>query len=181
MFSKLIKMSILTLLAYLLQATVAQHIAIGGVAPNIAFALTAVVSIALGRKYAFVMSLAVGYLLEIMLPALNYINLIAYPVCGVLGAWFFADKSERKLEEERTQNREKKQLDPHIRTLLAALLSTSVFEFVNLFYTFLGGVTLNSDHYARAIFDVVYTVALTGVLQYPIRRWFGIHRLRKAL
>ncbi len=181
MFSKLIKMSVLTLLAYLLQATVAQHIAIGGVAPNLAFALTAVVSIALGKKYTFVMSLAIGYLMEIMLPALNYINLIAYPVCAFLGAWFFADKSERKLEEERTQNRERKQLDPHIRTMLAAALSTLIFEAVNLFYTFLGGVALSTAHYMRAIFDVIYTVAIAGAVQFPIRRWFGIHRIRKAL
>ena len=51
------------------------------------------------------MSLSIGYLLEIMLPALDYINLILYPVCAMLGALVFSDKSERKLEEERAQGK----------------------------------------------------------------------------
>ena len=178
--SKLIKVSILTLLAYLLQATVANPIAIGGVAPNLAFALIAVVSVALGRKYAFAMSMLVGYLLEIMLPSLDYISLIAYPVCGMLGALFFSDKSERKLEEERTQGRKTEQWNPHLRTVLCAMLSTAVFEGVNLIYTFLSGVQLDSGHWGRAIFDVVYTMALAGILQFPIRKWLGIYHLPKA-
>ena len=178
--SKLIKVSILTLLAYLLQATVANPIAIGGVAPNLAFALIAVATVALGRKYAFVMSMIVGYLLEIMLPALDYISLIAYPVCAMLGALFFSDKSERRLEEERTQGKRTTQLNPLLRTLLCAGLSTAVFEGVNLIYAFLGGVTIDGPHMARAVFSVVYTIALTGILQFPVRRWLGIHKLPKA-
>ena len=177
---KLLKVSILTLLSYLLQATVAHHIAIGGVAPNIAFALIAVATVAFGRKYAFAMSMTVGYLLEIMLPALDYISLIAYPVCAMLGALCFSDKSERKIEEERTQGKRREQWNPHIRTPLCAGLSTLVFEAVNLFYTFLSGVRLDAAHWGRAVFDVVYTMALAGLFQYPLRKWLGVYRLPKA-
>ena len=169
--SKLIKVSLLTLFTYLMQATVAEPIAIGGVAPNLAFALIAVATVALGRKYAFVMSMLVGYLLEIMLPALDYISLIAYPVCAMLGAL---------LEEERTQGKKDAQLNPLIRTPLCAGLSTAVFEGVNLAYAFLGGVSIDAPHIGRAVFDVVYTMALSGLFQFPLRRWLGMHRLPKA-
>ena len=180
MIIKLLKVFLLTMLAYLLQATVAQPIAISGVAPNIAFALIAVVAVGLGRKYAFAMSIAVGYLLEIMLPALDYISLIAYPVCAMLGALFFSDKSERKLEEERTQGKRSGQWNPHLRTVLCAMLSTAIFEGVNLFYTFLTGVALDAGHWGRAVFDMVYTGALAGLFQFPVRKWLGIYNLPKA-
>lgn len=180
MFGKLFKMSVLTLLGYLLQATVAQRIAIGGVAPNLALAMIAVIAVAMGRKYAFAMSLAIGYLLEIMLPALDYISMIAYPVCAMLGAIPFSDKSERKLEEERTQGKRAKQWNPHVRTMLCALVSIAVFEGVNLVYTYLSGVALGPLQFGRAITDVVYTVALAGLFQFPMRWWLGIYRLAKA-
>lgn len=180
MVGKSLKFAILTLMAYLLQACVAQRIAIGGIAPNLAMALIAIISVALGRKYTFVMSLTVGYLLELMLPALTYFNMIAYPVCCILGAMAFSDKSERKLEEERTLGKNAKQLHPHIRTILCALLSISVYEFVNVFYTYLTGVALDSLPIGRAITDIIYTTVLAAVLQFPVRWWLGIYKLSKA-
>lgn len=180
MVRKALKFGILTLMAYLLQACVAQRIAIGGIAPNLAMAIIAVVSVALGRKYTFVMAMAVGYLLEIMLPALTYINMIAYPVCCILGSLAFSDKSERKLEEERTLGKNPKQLNPHIRTILCALLSICVFEFVNLFYTYLTGVALANLQFGRAVTDILYTTILTAVLQFPIRWWLGVYKLNQA-
>ena len=180
MFAKLLKAFILTLLAYLLQATTAQPIAIGGVAPNIALALIAVATVCLGRKYTFMMSLTVGYLLEIMLPALDYINLLAYPVCSMLGALVFSDKSERKLEEERAQGKRGRQWNAHLRTPMCAALSMLVFEGVNMMYTYLSGVTMDASHWGRAIFDVVYSTLICAVLQFPIRWWMGTYKLRKA-
>ena len=180
MFGKLLKASLLTLLTYLLQTTVAKPIAIGGVAPNLALAMIAVVTVCLGRKYTFMMSLAIGYLLEIMLPALDYINLLLYPVCAMLGALVFSDKSERKLEEECTQGKRGRQWNPHLRTPMCAGLSTVVFETVNLFYTYLSGVTLDAGHYGRAITDVVYTMILAAAFQFPVRWWMGTYKLRKA-
>ena len=180
MLAKSLKFAFLTLMAYLLQACVAPRIAIGGIAPNVAMALAAIVSVALGRKYTFVLSLTVGYLLEIMLPALSYINMIAYPVCCILGAMAFSDKSERKLEEERAQGKRGAQWNPHMRTPLCALLSISVFEGVNLIYTYLSGVVIDSLHVGRALTDVVYTTVLALVFQFPIRWWLGTYRLKKA-
>ena len=63
MLKKLLKVSALTILAYLLQATTAEYLSIGDIAPSLAIAFIAVVTVALGRKYTFLMSLTIGYLL----------------------------------------------------------------------------------------------------------------------
>lgn len=180
MYTKLFKAALLTLLAYLLQVTVSQYISVWDVAPNIALAIIAIVTVGMGRKYAFLMSLTIGYLLQIMMGVLDYINLILYPVCAMIGALAFSDKSERKLEEERTTGRRSIQLHPHLRTPLCAALSTVIFEAVNLLYIYLSGVTLDGGHLSRALIDVVYTTLISGALQFPIRWWLGVYKLKKA-
>lgn len=177
---KAFKFILLALLCYLLQSSVAHYIAVWTVAPNIALALIAVVSVGLGRKYTFFLSLAVGYLLEIMLPALDYISLILYPACAMLGALAFSDKSERKLEEERSMGRRGGNLPAHVRTILCALLSVAVFEAVHLLYIYLNGIQLDGGHYQRALISIGYTTALASVLQFPLRWWLGIYKLKKA-
>lgn len=180
MLVKLFKATLLTLLAYLLQATVAIHISIWDIAPNIALAIVAIVSIGLGRKYTFFMSLAIGYLLEIMLPIMDYMNLILYPVCAILGALIFSDKSERRLEEERSTGRRTIVLNAHLRTPLCAALSVLVFEVVNLVYIYLSGVTIDGGHISRALINILYSAALAGAMQFPIRWWLGVYKLKKV-
>ena len=181
MVKKGIKFALLTLLAYLLQATAANYMAVWNIAPNIALAMVAVVTVALGRKYTFIMALTIGYLLEIMLPVLDYINLILYPVCAMLGALAFSDKSERKLEEERSiDKRRRGNLPAHLRTVLCALVSIIVFEGVNLIYIYLNGVSIGFDHLLRALVDVGYTTLLAGLLQFPLRWWLGVYKVKKA-
>ncbi|MEA4998710.1 MAG: hypothetical protein VB087_04895 [Candidatus Limiplasma sp.] len=180
MVKKGLKFALLTLLAYLLQATTARHIAIASVAPNLAMAMVAVVTVAMGRKYTFFMALIIGYLLEVMLPVLDYISLILYPACAMLGALAFSDKSERKLEEERSLGKRGGNLPAHARTVLCALLSMFVFEFVNLFYISLSGIAIDGDQLQRATISILYTTALAGILQFPLRWWLGTYRLKKA-
>ena len=180
MRQKLLRFAFLTLLAYLLQATVANHIALFGVAPNLALALIAIVTVGMGRKYTFVMSAFVGYLLEIMLTMLDYMNMLLYPICATLGALIFSDKSERKLEEERSAGKAGYNLPAHLRTVLCAAFSVAVFEAVNVVYIYLSGVSINGRHIARALIDILYSAAIAGALQFPIRWWLGVYRLRKA-
>ena len=180
MLKKLLKMVLLTLLAYLLQACVSPLIRIREVAPNIALALIAVVSIAMGVKYTLLMSMMVGYLLEIMLPAVSYLNTILYPVCAVLGALVFADKSERKLSENRAAGKKTVQWNPRLRTVLCACMSVMLYEAVYLLYTNLSGVTLDLMRYLRAMMSVAYSTAIAAVAQFPLRRWLGVHKLRRA-
>lgn len=181
MFTKALKVAVLTLLAYLLQATAAEYLSIADVAPNLALVIIAIATVALGRKYTFVMALTVGYLIEIMTPMLDYISLILYPVAAMLSALVFSDKSERKLEEERTLGRPNPaQWNPHLRTPLCAALSVTVFEAVHLLYTYLSGVSLDAGHWQRALTDVLYSMVLAGVLQFPVRWWLGVYKLKKA-
>ena len=48
MLSKLLKVSVLTLLAYLLQATTAEYLSIWDIAPSLALAIIAVATVGLG-------------------------------------------------------------------------------------------------------------------------------------
>lgn len=181
MLKKGLKFALVTLLAYLLESTVAHYVSLWNVAPNIALAMIAIVTVAMGRKYTFLMSLTVGYLLEIMMPPLDYLRLILYPVCAMLGALAFSDKGERKLEEERSLGRKRTgNLPAHLRTVLCALLSIMVFEIVNLMYIYLNGIVIDSDQLQRSIISVLYTTALAGVLQFPIRWWLGVYKLKRA-
>ncbi|MBR4067351.1 MAG: hypothetical protein IKK08_01845 [Clostridia bacterium] len=176
MIIKTIKMAVLTLLAYLLQATTAQYISVWDVAPNIALALIAVVTVGLGVKYSLFMSLTVGYLMEIMLAGMQFFNLVLYPVAAMLGALVFADKSERSLEERRARGKDTKQMNPHLRTPLCAMVSILVFETIHVIYINLSGVDLDAGHILRALIDVVYTMLLAFVFQFPVRAWLGIYR-----
>ena len=176
MFRKILKFGLYTLLAYLCQATLARPMAVGGVAPNPALAMLAVVTVALGRKYAFFGSTLVGYLLEIMQPALDYISLVLYPVSTMLPALFLADRSERVNEERRTQGRRTTQLNPHLRTPLCAFFSTALYEFVHLLYIYLTGVPFDVPHAVRAFLSAVYTALIAAVIQFPVRRIFGLYR-----
>ncbi|MCL1855784.1 MAG: hypothetical protein FWF86_08630 [Clostridia bacterium] len=180
MFGKLLKITLLTVIAYLLQVTVAFHISLWNVAPNIALAIVSIVSIGLGRKYTFFMSLTIGYLREIMMPALGYIELILYPVCAMLGALAFSDKSERKLEEERSSGKRTLMPHAHIRTPLCAATSVMVYEAVHLVYIYLDGVAIDSSHLFRALVDVLYTTLLAGLLQFPTRWWLKVYKVKKA-
>lgn len=176
MIVRTLKMAALTLLAYLLQATTAQYISVWDVAPNIALALIAVVTVGFGAKYSLIMSLAVGYLMEIMLAGVQFFNLVLYPVSSMLGALAFADKGERKLEELRAQGKDTRQLHAHLRTPLCAMVAILVFEFIHVIYIYLSGVQLDAGHIQRALIDVVYTMLLAALLQFPVRAWLGIYR-----
>ena len=180
MLIKFVKASLYTLLAYLLQVTAALHLSLWDVAPNLALGLTAIATVALGRKYTFFMSLTIGYLLEIMLPTLDYISLIIYPVCAMLGALAFSDKSDRRQEEERSTGKYRNMLNPHLRTPLCAALSITVFEIVHLFYISLNGVAIDFGHLGRSLISVVYSTLITAVVQIPVRWFFGFYKRKKA-
>ena len=124
MFTKALKVAVLTLLAYLLQTTAAEYLSIADVAPNLALVIIAIATVALGRR---------------------------------TGQW-----------------------NPHLRTPLCAALSVTVFEAVHLLYTYLSGVSLDAGHWQRALTDVLYSMVLAGVLQFPVRWWLGVYKLKKA-
>lgn len=180
MLKKAIKVSLLILLTYLLQVTVPPRIKLWGVPPNIALAIIAVITVALGKRYTFMAATVVGYLYEIMMPSMQYLNTLLYPISCMVAALFFADKSDRKREEERIRSEKpRKQMNPHLRTPLCACLSTVIYEAVWLVYIYLTGVKLDSGHLTRSAAVVAYTGIMSLVIQFPIRKWLGIYKLKK--
>ena len=180
MIAKLVKTALLTGIAYILQVTLAAHIAFDGVAPNLALAILSVITVGMGRKYTFLSSVTIGYLIEVMMPNLDFFSIILYPVSAMAGALIFADKSERKLEEDRTKGKRSLRLNAHIRTPLCTMLAVLVFEVTHLIYMNLSGVALNLNMVKRALIDIVYSGVASGILQFPIRLWLGIYRIKKA-
>ena len=169
------------LLGYFFQATLAYHIAIMNVAPNIALAFCAVVAVGLGRKYVFLMSLIIGYLLELTLQTVSFFNIILYPISAMLAAFAFSDKSKRVLDEEQIFNEKIKiQLPALIRTPLCVLVSIMFFELIHFAYIYLNGVDIEREHYTRILISFAYTTILTIIIQFPLRWFLGLHRVKKA-
>ena len=75
------------------------------------------------------------------------------------------------------------QTSPSVNSCAASayvICSVTVFEAVHLLYTYLSGVSLDAGHWRRALTDVLYSMVLAGVLQFPVRWWLGVYKLKKA-
>jgi hypothetical protein len=92
-----------------------------------------------------------------------------------MGSLIFADKSERKLEQERSQGKPGTNSDPKLRTLLCALFNITWFETINLLFIYLNGVDLNLYNYSRAIGSIAYTAAVTALILLPVRWLLGMY------
>ena len=86
------------------------------------------------------------------------------------------DALRTELEELRAQGKDTRQLHAHLRTPLCAMVAILVFEFIHVIYIYLSGVQLDAGHIQRALIDVVYTMLLAALLQFPVRAWLGIYR-----
>ena len=96
-----IKALILTVLAYLIQTCVMNHLTIRGVSGSVIFAVIAVLTVSCGKKYAFCASCLIGVMVESMLSNVPGLYVIAYPVIAMLSAQAFADRTDRQLEQRR--------------------------------------------------------------------------------
>jgi hypothetical protein len=151
------------------------YLAIGSITPNLLFALIAIVTVAYGRFFTFGTACMAGILMEVMVGGLPNLYLVAYPAIGQLGSLIFADKSERKLEQERSQGKPGTNSDPKLRTLLCALFNITWFETINLLFIYLNGVDLNLYNYSRAIGSIAYTAAVTALILLPVRWLLGMY------
>lgn len=172
---KIIKTLVLTIFTYLLQVTVFPLLPINDIAGNIIIAGLAVIIVAVGRQHGFASSLISGILMEVMVSSLPYLHLLAYPLLGVLGLLFFADKTDRRLEMERvTKKKYKGNINPLIRTFLCTIFLTIIFEMVNIFYELLRGVSFDLDQLIRALGAILYNVLITAIIVIPIRKFYGL-------
>ena len=200
---KALKALLITVLAYLIQACVMEHLAIGGITGSVLFAALAILTVSLGKKYAFCASCIIGMLMESMLSAVQGMYVIAYPVITMLCAQFFADMSDRQRERRRMINDSRRSrhgegkrrsrlgswltswryrdgdLPAHMRIPLCAGLMDFILNVVLCAYMYLIGVDLSFAHVWRAAVSVVYTIGLAVVLMVPTRAFLGMYTGRR--
>lgn len=169
-FRRYLVLAVLIPMGYLMQVCVMPYLSIGGITPNLLFAVIGIITVAYGRVQALWAGLIYGLLMEIMLPSVSYMNLMIYPVLSLFVSFGFADKSLRQLQMDRTLNRKKRYMPAWLRTVLCAMVNVAVYEVFNVVYIYIGGTVLTLTHYTRALTDVVLTGLLTLVIEFPIRR-----------
>lgn len=194
-----IRFFLILLLGYLCQVCIIPYIQIGDVTPNLLYVVIAIVTVGYGKLRAFWAGGLYGIIMETMLPAgLSMLNLLMYPIGAVFVSIFFADKSEKKLEEERSIGRPLtrthdlisrlttlgdwikgapgQNANPYIRTPLCAAVNVLIYEVINLVYIYLGGAEMSMAHYSRALTNIIATTILTILLMVPVRRFLGFRK-----
>ena len=161
------------LLAYLLQVCVMPDIRFGGVSPNLLYAVAAVITVCYGRLRAYWTGAVFGILTEITMPSLKFFNLVVYPLLISFSAVFFADKSEKRIEEERSQGKPGRNGNVYLRTVLDVCLCMVLHETIHITYMFLGGADLTAAQMGRAGTGILLTAALTALIMVPLRRLLG--------
>ena len=167
---------LVVVLVYLCQVCIMPYLAVNSVTPSLLFSVTAIVTVCYGRLRAFWVGSIYGILMEIMLPSITFFNLLLYPVAAIFSSLPFADKSDKRLEYERSLNKKAQNVNPHLRTVLCAGLNTLIYEGINLVYVNLGGSALTLTHISRAVIDVALTMLTAAVLMLPLRRYLGYGR-----
>lgn len=202
---RLVKILFLILLFYLLQTVVMPHLKLWGIMPNLLMIIIAILTVSLGKKYAFASGALIGILLETMTPNMRIFNLLIYPALALLCAQIFADMNEIKRELLRIkiaqrqadrrvvavkgasrplrlhqyfQRKSADDMEPHLRILLNALLLTLFYEGVMLIYVALDGVQVTFGHLLRMLQTLLYTGLLCAVM-FPVRSFLGMYRGRR--
>ncbi len=168
-------------LGYLTHVCIMPYVSLGGVTPNLLYAVIAIVTVAYGRLQAFWTGLIYGLVMEIMLPSVPYLNLGLYTLTSLFVSFMFADRSLRQLEMDRALNRKSSGLSPLVRTVLCAMVNVLAYEAINIVYISLGGSDLTSDHFLRGVLDIALTGLLTLLVALPVRRLiFGKQEEKKV-
>ena len=176
-FRRYLVLLFLVPLGYLFEVCVMPYVKIGGVSPNLLYAVIGIITVAYGKLRAFWVGMIYGLLMQIMLPSVSYMNLALYSLSTLFCSFAFADKPLKTIEYERATNRSRKELPPWLRTILCAALNTLIYEAVNVTFLYIDGAELTGAHIFRAILDVVLTAILTLILLFPIRRLIFGRRL----
>ncbi|MBE5803305.1 MAG: hypothetical protein E7316_02215 [Clostridiales bacterium] len=173
------KFFLVVLLGYLFQVCVMPYLRIGDVTPSILFAITAIVTIGYGRLRAVWAGCIYGILMETMCPTIRMLNLLLYPLTAGFMSMFFSDKSEKRLEYERSLGKAGRNVNPYLRTIGCAAGSILIYEIVNLLYIYLGGAVLSGSIIGRALSSILWTTVFTAIIMIPVRRFLGFKKLKK--
>lgn len=185
---KVIKAVLLTVLSFLIQTCVMQHLKVGGVTANFLAINIAILTVSLGKKYAFGASCMTGILLEATTYSVGALYAVIYPVIGMGFAYIFADMSDEKREKRFLRQMDEKKgmrgdMNPHLRIPLNAMCIAAAVEVILLVYATLSGTELTVAFISRALLAVVYTGLLATVVMFPARlvlRMYG-RRVRRAM
>ena len=169
-----IKVMVLLMATYLLHVCVMPHVKILGITPSLVFAVTAVLTVGLGKLRAAWIGMFFGILLEVMQPTHTLFNLLIYPISAIFGSLLFADKGIQQLEYERGLGKPGRNVSSYVRTPLCALADTAVYEIVNLAYVYLRSANLTGLMVLRGLADLLLTALIAAVIMLPIRRYLGI-------
>lgn len=177
-----LKVLLLTLAAYLIQACAMQYLSVSGVTGSVLFAWLSILTVSYGKKYGFCASCIIGILMECMLSNVEALYVIAYPVITMMGAQLFADMSDRQRERRRMMNTTGKiretDLPAFIRIPCYAALMDFILGVVLCAYMYLIGVDIAFSHAVRVLFSCIYTSALALVTMVPLRMFLGMYPKR---
>lgn len=169
------KATLLTLLAYLLQVCAMPYLKIDGVIGNLTAVCIAILTVSLGKKYAFGASCMIGILMDVMTSSISGLYAVLYPVVSMVFAMVFADMSDERREIRRNRNKDSRDMNPHLRILLNAMCICLALEAILLTYTTLSGTQLTARHIVRVLLAVLYTGTLALIFMWPIRAWLGMY------
>jgi len=170
---RLLRWALMVFAGYLLQMCVMPYLKIGGITPSLLFALIGIMTVCYGRLRAYWTGAVYGILMETMMPSLPMLNLVFYPISAALGSIAFADKSEKRMEAERSMNKKARNGNVYVRSVLCAGMLTLMHEIINVFYIYLGGTALEALHIRRALTAILSTMSLTALISYPVRHMLG--------
>ena len=171
-----VKLFLVILVGYLAQVSIMPYLQFGGVTPSLLLAVTAIVTVGYGMLRGLWAGMFYGIVMEIMLPTVPMLNLLFYPVSALLCSVFFADKSEARLQYERSTGRKGRNISPLLRTVLCAAMNVTIYEIVNLVFMYLSGADLTAALFQRGLTDVLATTGLTAVIMVPVRKLLGFRK-----
>ncbi len=171
-----VKLFLVILVGYLAQVSIMPYLQFGGVTPSLLLAVTAIVTVGYGMLRGLWAGMFYGIVMEIMLPTVPMLNLLFYPVSALLCSVFFADKSEARLQYERSTGRKGRNISPLLRTVLCAAMNVTIYEIVNLVFMSLSGADLTAALIQRGLTDVLATTGLTAVIMVPVRKLLGFRK-----
>lgn len=173
------KFFFVVLLGYLVQVCVMPYLRIGDVTPSLLYALIAIITIGYGKLRALWVGCIYGILMETMCPTIRMLNLLLYPLSAGFLSMFFADKTEKRLEYERSIGKAGRNVNSYLRTMGCAAANTLIYEIVNVLYIYLGGAALTGAIIGKALLNVLWTTMLTTLIMIPVRRFLGFKKLKR--
>lgn len=172
-----LKVILMVLLGYLGQVCiVSPYVKVGGVSPSLLIAMIAIVTVGYGKLRALWIGALYGILLETLLPTVQMLNLLYYPVSALLCSVFFADKSASRLQYERSVGKAGRNISPLLRTVLCAALNAAIYEIVNIVYMYLGGTLPTMAQLTKSLTVVAATTGLTALIMIPVRKLLGFRK-----